>query len=160
MKQGPKEFLESKIRKLGTTEMAGIALSNVSLSINATKSYYGEPEPYPWLPEAVKEFKIWLDVSVPYPIWRITEYWPCPDSNFTFYRTQGRVELIAQVPRLDFGMTEELVRQLQNLLFGVCQHLGVDPGPIHLHIALVTMDWGSALPNTRKAKLNSSPQEL
>ena len=139
-------MLESKIKKLGTTEMAGIALSNVSLSINATKNYYGEPKPYQWLSEAVKELKIWLDVSVPYPIWRITEYWPCPDSNFTFYRTQGRVELIAQVPKLDFGMTEELVRELQNFLLGVCRHLGVNPGPIHLHIALVTMSWKEALP--------------
>ena len=145
MKQGPKEFLESKIKKLGTTEMAGIALSNVSLSINPTKDYYKKPEPIDLDPESEDLIRESLDVSNDYPIF-VTDDWLGSCSILTFYRSQGKIQLVAQATHLPFENIEEETVCLQRALLSLCKIMDLEPGPIHLQAALVTMNWEEALP--------------
>lgn len=150
MKQGPKEFLESKIKKLGTTEMAGIALSNVSLSINPTKNYYEKPEPIDLHSETEELVKEYLDVSNDYPIF-ITDDWLGSRSILTFYRSQGKLQLIAQATHLGFSDIGAETVCLQRALLSLCEIMELEPGPIHLQAALVTMDWDDALPSPGKS---------
>lgn len=147
MKPGPKEFLEAKIKKLGTTEMAGIALPNVSLSINPSKNYYGRPEPIELPPEPSNEVRDCLDVSNDYPVY-ITEDWPGACSILSFYRSQGKLELMAQATHLPFNVVERETVCLQRALLSLCKMMGLVPGTIHLQIALVTMGWDEALQPT------------
>jgi hypothetical protein len=137
---GPKEFLINKIMEEGSSELKGVSLSSVTVSVNPTRDYYGNPRELHSLRWIAKEpnFSSFLK----------------PDSmsffcrnghgeNLIFHKVGDKVNLVVQRAIAPTEEFESLVLRSQKILLEVAELLGIAAGQVYLNIGVATIEWES-----------------